>query len=203
MFALNVSRIGVVFLKYFYLEWTIKQMVCLSYILYVTAQRSAEAKECSCTWRKKSSIVSKPHLVIDHEVVYDWPITKQRWIRPFQAFYIGILNTNHVSKFSKKSVMMFSQAALLIILSPVELSSRRHAYIILTLKPHFYIIKLGFTGVYINFLISAQNIDCGYSWEPPRRGGSNEYHNLCFEQKYENYQSFYLNFFSFWRWIFE
>ena len=24
------------------------------------------------------------------------------------------------------------------------------------------------------------NIDCGYSLEPPRRGGSNEYHNLCF-----------------------
>ena len=30
------------------------------------------------------------------------------------------------------------------------------------------------------FRISAQNIDCGYSLEPPRRGGSNEYHNLCF-----------------------
>ena len=29
------------------------------------------------------------------------------------------------------------------------------------IKPHFYIVKLGFTGVYINFLISAQNIDCG------------------------------------------
>ena len=25
------------------------------------------------------------------------------------------------------------------------------------------------------FQISAQNIDCGYSLEPPRRGGSNEY----------------------------
>ena len=25
------------------------------------------------------------------------------------------------------------------------------------------------------FLISAQNIDCRYSLEPPRRGGSNEY----------------------------
>ena len=30
------------------------------------------------------------------------------------------------------------------------------------------------------FHISAQNVDCGYSLEPPRRGGSNEYHNLCF-----------------------
>ena len=41
------------------------------------------------------------------------------------------------------------------------------------LKPHFYIVKVGFTGVYISFLISAQNIDYGYSLEPPRRGGSN------------------------------
>ena len=30
------------------------------------------------------------------------------------------------------------------------------------------------------FHISAQNIVCVYSLEPPRRGGSNEYHNLCF-----------------------
>ena len=48
------------------------------------------------------------------------------------------------------------------------------------LKPHFYIVKLGFTGVYISFLISAQNIDCGYSLEPPRRGGSNEYPQSIF-----------------------
>ena len=45
------------------------------------------------------------------------------------------------------------------------------------LKPHFYIVKLGFTGVYIIFLISAKkkkkkkkkDIDCWYSLEPPRR----------------------------------
>ena len=48
------------------------------------------------------------------------------------------------------------------------------------LKPHFYIVKLGFTGVYIIFLISAQNIDCGYSLEPPRWGGSNEYPQTMF-----------------------
>ena len=35
----------------------------------------------------------------------------------------------------------------------------------------------------IFFIISAQNIYCGYSLEPPRRGGSNEYHNLCFRAK--------------------
>ena len=36
-------------------------------------------------------------------------------------------------------------------------TSWKHAYIILTLlKPHFDIVKLGFTGAYIIFLISAQ-----------------------------------------------
>ena len=48
------------------------------------------------------------------------------------------------------------------------------------LKPHFHIVKLGFTGVYIIFLLSAQNIDYGYSLEPPRRGGSNEYPQSMF-----------------------
>ena len=48
------------------------------------------------------------------------------------------------------------------------------------LRPHFYIVKLGFTGVYIIFLIFAQNIDSGYSLEPPRRGGSNEYPQSMF-----------------------
>ena len=43
-----------------------------------------------------------------------------------------------------------------------------------------YIVKLGFTGVHIIFLISAQNIDCGYSLEPPHRGGSNEYPQSMF-----------------------
>ena len=33
------------------------------------------------------------------------------------------------------------------------------------------------------FHISAQNIDCGYSLEPPRRGGSNEYTQSMFLSK--------------------
>ena len=33
------------------------------------------------------------------------------------------------------------------------------------------------------FLIFAQNIDCGYTLEPPRRGGSNEYPQSTFWSK--------------------
>ena len=59
------------------------------------------------------------------------------------------------------------------------------------LKPHFYIVKLGFTGVYIIFLISAINIDCGYSLEPPHRGSSNEYPQSMFvSRNMKKYQSF-------------
>ena len=58
--------------------------------------------------------------------------------------------------------------------------SRKHACILTPFKPHFYIVKLGFTGVSIIFLISAQNIDCVYSLEPPRRVGSNKYQQSMF-----------------------
>ena len=44
----------------------------------------------------------------------------------------------------------------------------------------FYIEKLGFAGVYLFFLFLFQNIDCGYSLEPPRRGGSNLYPQSMF-----------------------
>ena len=37
------------------------------------------------------------------------------------------------------------------------------------------IVKLGYAGVYLFYLFLVQNIDCGYSLEPPRRGGSNVY----------------------------
>ena len=65
------------------------------------------------------------------------------------------------------------------------------------LKPHFYIVKLGFTGVYIIFLISAQNIDCGYSLEPPRRGGSNEYPQSMFCAEIWKISEFFIRKFSF------
>ena len=37
------------------------------------------------------------------------------------------------------------------------------------------------------FHISVQNIDCGYSWEPPRRGGSNKYPQSMFLSRNNEY----------------
>ena len=41
-------------------------------------------------------------------------------------------------------------------------------------------LKMFRQKIQIFFHISAQNIDCGYSLEPPRRGGSNEYPQSIF-----------------------
>ena len=49
------------------------------------------------------------------------------------------------------------------------------------LKPHLYIVKLGFTGVYIIILlISAQKHRLWYSLELPQWGSSNEYPQCMF-----------------------
>ena len=53
-----------------------------------------------------------------------------------------------------------------------DLITKTRLYNFDPLKPHFYIVKLGFTGVYIIFITLLKNIDCGYSLEPPHRGSS-------------------------------
>ena len=48
------------------------------------------------------------------------------------------------------------------------------------LKPHFYIVKLGFTGVYIIFIIYTQKHRLWVLGEPPRQDDSNEYPQYMF-----------------------
>ena len=50
-------------------------------------------------------------------------------------------------------------------------------------KPHFYIVKLGYAGVYPLFLFLLQNIDCGFLLELPRQSGSNLYSQSIFGAK--------------------
>ena len=56
---------------------------------------------------------------------------------------------------------------------------RKHAYsnILKILPPKNENFQLISSDI---FHLSAQNIDCGYSLEPPRRGGSNEYQQSTF-----------------------
>ena len=46
------------------------------------------------------------------------------------------------------------------------------------LKPHFYVVIYRVIHYWSYFC--SKNIDCGYSLEPPRRGGSNEYPQSMF-----------------------
>ena len=86
---------------------------------------------------------------------------------------------------------------------PFCIRHEKNTYIILTPppKPHFYIVKLGFTGVYIIFLILLKNIYCGYSLELPLRGSSNEYPQSMFWA--EMWKILEFSSFGFWWWNFQ
>ena len=72
-----------------------------------------------------------------------------------------------------------SQVINMVIFTKFSQTSRKHAYIILTpINPNFYIVKLGFTGDKLFFFCSKGEAVLTST------------HNLCFEQKYEKYQSF-------------
>ena len=96
------------------------------------------------------------------------------------------------------------------------------------LKPQFLYSKTGvYGGIRYFFLFLLKNINCGYSLEPPRRGGSNEYLQPMFwaeiwkmseifiwkfsvfgseiyvlNRNMKNVRDFYLKIFSFWKWNF-
>ena len=61
----------------------------------------------------------------------------------------------------------------------IFISLRKHAYsnILTILPPKNENFQMKNSG---SFHISVLNIDCGYSLEPPRKGGSNEYPQSMF-----------------------
>ena len=58
------------------------------------------------------------------------------------------------------------------------------------IKPHFYIVKLGFTGVYISFPISAQKRRLWVLVRTASPRCSNEYHNLCLSRNMKNVRNY-------------
>ena len=117
-----------------------------------------------------------------------WDMGILGWYRFYQRFHVEIkVSQQHLFVEKIRLDTFYGMSSLFFSLWEMKkkklffLASRKLVDIILTpLKPHFYIVKLGFTGVNIIFRISAQNIDCGYSLEPPRRGGSNKYPQSMF-----------------------
>ena len=73
-----------------------------------------------------------------------------------------------------------SQKTNLLTCAPNITKTRIYMYKFDPHKPHFCIVKLGLQGYTLFILFLLENIDCGYSLEPPRRGGSNEYPQSMF-----------------------
>ena len=82
-------------------------------------------------------------------------------------------------------------------------TSRKHTCIILTpLNPLLYSKTGVYRGIHF-FLFLFKNIDCGYSLEPPRRGGSNEYpQSMFWAEIWKISEVFIWKFSDFWRWNF-
>ena len=122
---------------------------------------------------------------------------KGLWYTLYKCFFVSLLKRGLLQKdiFFYRSKPLFRRVLVskqqitdLSPLSPLILSfiTKTYLYYFDPLKPHFYIVKLGFTGVYIMFLISAKNIDCEYSLEPPLMSTR----NLCFDRNMKNIRIF-------------
>ena len=114
-----------------------------------------------------------------------WIIKDLIWMHRLIGTTAGCTCQNKTKKKKQKKIKTFSDVLVQLIVECYDIVlpyyiPKIYLYNVDPLKPHFYIVKLEFTGVDIIFLISAQNIDCGYSLEPPRRGGSNEYPQSVF-----------------------
>ena len=66
-------------------------------------------------------------------------------------------------------------------------------------------IKTGvYRGIHYFFLFLLKNMDCGYSSEPPRRGGSNEYpQSMFWVEMWKIWEFLSEKNFSFWWWNFQ
>ena len=108
----------------------------------------------------------------DHSTYWDWsysripPVLRKRLFCAKCGYLVAVL---HIKPF-----LIYS------ILKRKKFITKTYLYNFDPLKPHFYIVKLGFTGVYIIVLFLLKNIDYWYSLEPPHRGGSNKYPQSMF-----------------------
>ena len=99
----------------------------------------------------------------------------------FELSYIQLKSKKSVRAPTKSRTCVFSskQAHFLAFLFVQAQSLRKHVYsnILKILPPKSENFQIKNSDI---FLIYVRNIDCGYSLEPPRRGGSNEYSQSMF-----------------------
>ena len=84
-------------------------------------------------------------------------------------YFVNVFENTLATAVNEFVISEFVKLTMLWTTEPRICITKTYLYNFDPLEPHFYIEKLGFTGVIIIFLIFAQNIDCGYSLEPPHR----------------------------------
>ena len=85
------------------------------------------------------------------------------------VIYISIvLCSNFTEQLSVSNDCFFAQEALEKLKQDRKMHQDNMSVKSLPPQPHFYIAKLGY-GLYPFFSFLLQNIDCGYSLEPPRQ----------------------------------
>ena len=107
-------------------------------------------------------------------------IPPQRTLGSFASRFPNNKSPNDMMKYVKSLLIISLRQSVYTRLPSIRKTCPCSVY---PLKPHFYIAKLGYAGVYLFFLYLLQNIDCGYSLKPPRRGGSNVYLQSMFGAK--------------------
>ena len=96
---------------------------------------------------------------LKHMYNFIWSYLELRDVEEAGLIFLWLIQMNHVLS-SWENVFSFLSASRiaksLILICIVINITKTCLYNFDPLKPHFYIVKLGFTGVYIIFLISAQ-----------------------------------------------
>ena len=88
-------------------------------------------------------------------------LSQPRWLATERSKKVTLIQLLLYAIWSRRFMLYFVLPSLLFTIMKTSSSN------VYPLTPHFYIVKLGFTGVYIIFLFLLQNIDRGYSLEPP------------------------------------
>ena len=149
--------------------------------------KSQRRLESACSSAQSDQILCYPH----EETLHPW-LSKMRLVKI-------LIRLRDCASWSGSSLGAFIQRYVFDVVAHFIITKTRlHSFD--PLKPHFYTVKLGFTGVYIIFLISAQKHRLWYSLEPPRWGGSNEYLQSMFWAEIWKISEFFIwFFFNFWR----
>ena len=116
---------------------------------------------------KSAKRMKKMHLVSEN--------FKKRYLSVISDFFFDIVHvcTEHMGGMPIKFILSYEHFSCYFIMKTCPCN-------VYPLEPHFYVAKLGYAGVYLFFLFLLQNIDCGYSLELPRQGGSNVYPQSMF-----------------------